>query len=339
MHHSAQPMRSSRFASHERHRAVLDDRVALVARDHADVEETAVFRMAHRLECAFRRIAIILRSLHDAGAGVGERRRQVAQPLGAHDVVGIDHADDGGIGRRALEREIQGTRLEAVERCHVEELEARPESCAMGLDGAPDGFVARVVVDDDDFEVRVVEFSQRVECLYQHLRRLVVSRDVYRDLRQHRCGHGARTKQPLMGRYPMRLGPFVRFREQHRDDAEHADEQDRADQHARDGQVLLRKIVQRPDQHRGRCVDDDRQEAAAALAQGVTVEIEQPQQERGSQHGRGGKHVPVRHPHDRRAEFEFLVAVRVVDTPVRADLALPRAAFQGWSNASMMKYS
>jgi hypothetical protein len=42
MHHSAQPptVLERRRADH-RHGAVLDDRVALVARDHADVEEAA----------------------------------------------------------------------------------------------------------------------------------------------------------------------------------------------------------------------------------------------------------------------------------------------------------
>ena len=123
---------------------------------------------------------------------------------------------------------------------------------------------------------------------------------------------------------PVRLGPLVRLGEQHRDDAEHADEQHGADQHAGDGQVLLREVVQRPDEQRRRCVDDDREEAAAAVAQRVAVEIEQPQQERGRQHRRGGEHLPVRHSHDRRAELEFLLAVGVVDAPVGAGLAFGR---------------
>jgi len=40
-------------ASHQGHRAVLDDRIAFVAGDHADVEEAPVLRVAHRLERAF----------------------------------------------------------------------------------------------------------------------------------------------------------------------------------------------------------------------------------------------------------------------------------------------
>ncbi len=107
--------------------------------------------------------------------------------------------------------------------------------------------------------------------------------------------------------------------------AEHPDQQDGADQHARHGQVLLREIVERPDEHgRGR-VDDHGQEAAAAVAQRVAVEIEQPEHERRRDHRRTGQHVPVRHAYDRCPERELGLAIRIVHAPVRTDLALGRS--------------
>src|SRR5207244_4386070 len=59
-------------APHHGHGAVLDDGVALVARDHADVEEAAVLGVAHGLEGAHDLVAVVLRSLHDRAAPVTE---------------------------------------------------------------------------------------------------------------------------------------------------------------------------------------------------------------------------------------------------------------------------
>ena len=136
--------------------------------------------------------------------------------------------------------------------------------------------------------------------------------------------HPRRLQQAAVLIRPACLGPFVCFREQHGDHAEHAHHQHRADEHAAHRQVLLREIVKRPDQQRGCGVHHHGEEAAAAVTQRVAVEIEQPQHERRGQHGCGCQHVPVRHAHDRRAELEFLLAVRVVDAPVRAHLAFGR---------------
>ena len=144
-------------ATHQGHRAVLDDRVALVARDHAEPEEAPVLRMRHRLEGAFAGVAVVLRSLHDGDTGIVEGRHEIAEPVVLDQVVAVDHGHDRRVRRGVAQREVERPSLEAFERIHVEEAEARPEAGAAGLDRAPHGRVTRVVVDHDDFEVRVVE--------------------------------------------------------------------------------------------------------------------------------------------------------------------------------------
>src|SRR6202035_6113518 len=69
-------------APHHGHGAVLDDGVAVVARDHAYVEEAAVLGVAHGLEGAHARIAVVLRRLHDGDTRIVETLRHIAQPAG-----------------------------------------------------------------------------------------------------------------------------------------------------------------------------------------------------------------------------------------------------------------
>ena len=205
----------------------------------------------------------------------------------------------------------------------MEEAEARPELAAVSLDRPPDGLVLRVVVDDQDLEIRVIEPRQRVEGLDQHLRRLVVGRDVNRHFRQRLDRHGFRSEQARVHRDPVRLGPLMRLGEQHQDHAHHADEQQAADECARDRDVLLREVIEDPGHERRRGVDDDCEEAAATVLQRTAaVEIEQPEQYGGGDHRGRSEHVPVRDAHDRLAERELLAAVGVVDAPVGADPAL-----------------
>ena len=72
-------------------------------------------------------VAVILRRLHEADARIGEQRHQVLQPVRLHDIVGVDDADDLGIGRGVLQRDAQRAGLEAVSFSSVDELEALAE--------------------------------------------------------------------------------------------------------------------------------------------------------------------------------------------------------------------
>ena len=99
---------------------------------------------------------------------------------------------DFGVGRGVHHGEPQGAGLEACEVVGAHELEALAERAAMLLDRQPHRRVRRVVDHQHAFEIRVVEPGDRVERLLEHLRRLVVRRDVDRNLRRGGVGHQRR---------------------------------------------------------------------------------------------------------------------------------------------------
>ncbi len=103
---------------------MLDNRVAFVARHHADVEETPVFGMAHRLEGALAGVAVVLWRLHDAGPLRGEGRHEIAQPARVDHVVGVDHRDHLRPRIRLAKREVERAGLESRQSLEVKETEA-----------------------------------------------------------------------------------------------------------------------------------------------------------------------------------------------------------------------
>ena len=173
-----------RRAPDQAHRAVHDDGVDLVALHHADVEEAGIFAVHGVMHDAALAVAVILRRLHQADLGIGEQRHQVLEPVRLHDIVGVDHADDLGVGGGVREREPQRAGLEAREVVVAHELEALAERAAMLLDRPPQRRIGRVVDDDDAFEIRIVEPRDRIERLLEHLRRLAIGRNVDRDFRR-----------------------------------------------------------------------------------------------------------------------------------------------------------
>ena len=163
MHHVLQPPTSSSASlAHDGHGAVLDDRVVLVALDHADVEEAAIFLIRHRLEQALA----ARRDNPAAPAPARCRRREQRQARGAASTARPDSRCRSRRYRSAprigeLQRLVQRAGLEALHVVHVEEAEARAQRGAMRLDRPPHRLVRRVVVEDDDFEIVVVEPRQR----------------------------------------------------------------------------------------------------------------------------------------------------------------------------------
>ncbi len=127
---------------------------------------------------------MILRRLHETDRGIGEGAHEVLQPMGMHDIVRIEDADDLGLGRGALERKPERTRLEALQPVGAHELEPRPQQPAVILDRAPHAWVGRVVDDDHAFEIGPVELRHAVERLPEHLGRLAAGRDMDRDERR-----------------------------------------------------------------------------------------------------------------------------------------------------------
>ena len=107
------------------HGAVRDDGVDLVPLHHADVEEAGIFAVHHRMHDAPVAVAMILRRLHEPDGRRGKGRHKVLQPIGMHDIVGIEHADDFGLRRGMLEREPERAGLEALQLSSRDEFEAR----------------------------------------------------------------------------------------------------------------------------------------------------------------------------------------------------------------------
>ena len=166
------------------HGAVHHDGVDLVAFHHADVEEAGIFAVHGGVQRAPVAVAVILRCLHQADLGIGESRHQMLEPILVDRVVGVDDADDLGVGGGAGERDAQGAGLESPATfCGVEELEARAEQLRQcSLIGSPERGIRRVVDDHHALEVRIVEAGDRIEGRLEHFRRLEIGRDVDRHL-------------------------------------------------------------------------------------------------------------------------------------------------------------
>ena len=77
-----------------------DDRVELVALNHADVEEAGIFAVHRVVHDAALAVAVILRRLDKADRRVAEQRHKILEPVGLHHVVGVNDADHLGIRRR-----------------------------------------------------------------------------------------------------------------------------------------------------------------------------------------------------------------------------------------------
>ena len=114
-----------------------DDGVDLVPLHHADVEEAGIFAVHHRVQDAAVAVAMVLRRLHQPDVGIGEGRHEILQPVRMHHVVGIEHADDLGLGRRVVQRKPERPGLEALQAVGANEFEARAKQRGSDPRSAP----------------------------------------------------------------------------------------------------------------------------------------------------------------------------------------------------------
>ena len=114
--------------------------------------------------------------------GSAKAGHEVGEPVRGHGVIGVDDADDLGVGGGLRQREPQRAGLVAVEPRRVDEAEALAERAAVLFDGLPHRRARRVVDDDDALEVRIVEPRDRIERRLDHVRRLVIGGNVDRHL-------------------------------------------------------------------------------------------------------------------------------------------------------------
>ncbi len=159
-----------------------DDCVVLIPLDHADVKESGVFAVHGEVHDTTLAIAVILRCLDEAYIRIAEQRHKVLEPVLLYDIVGVDDADDIGIGGGVDEGKTQCAGLKSSEVVGAYELEALTQCAAMLLDRQPQRGIGRVVDDNDAFVVRIIEPRDRIERLLEHLRRLAMRWNMNGDL-------------------------------------------------------------------------------------------------------------------------------------------------------------
>ena len=113
------------LAANHAHRAVLDDRVVLIALNHPNTKEAIVFLVQQPLEQAFVGIAVILWGLHDANFFVGKTRQHSLQPIRVDLIIAIDHANECRRRVSQFKRLVQCASLEALHVLEMIEAELR----------------------------------------------------------------------------------------------------------------------------------------------------------------------------------------------------------------------
>src|SRR3546814_628081 len=80
--------------AHQGHGAMLDDGVALVALDHADLEKAGIFPVDEFLEGVARPVVMVLRRLHEADVRAVEIRHQRLQPVRLDQIRSEEHKSE-----------------------------------------------------------------------------------------------------------------------------------------------------------------------------------------------------------------------------------------------------
>ena len=314
-------------AAHQAHRAMHDDGVHFVPLHHTDIEEAGIFAVHRVMNQTAVAVAVVLRRLHEPDGGIGEQRHQIFEPVRRHDIVGVDDADDFGIGRGVHGRQAQGAGLEAFEIVGQHELEFFTEHAAMLFDRHPHARIWRVVDDDDAFEIRVVEARDGVERLLEHLRRFAIGRNVDRHFRRDEF----RRQRRRVRHQPHRLATEGDRRDlldaRQRDDDQRDKQQcTETEREGRAGHEIV--AVPIGEQGRRPCADgvgrggqqNDLPDGDGARRQ------DRQRQQHAHQQGDAGK-LPVIRIADRAGPAELGVTRRIEQAPIGADAAfeyLPR---------------
>ena len=168
---------------HHCHGAVLNNGIAFISVDHADMEKALVLGLAHRLESIVTTITVVLRSLNNRCIFIIKERHQVCQPLGGDLIIAVDNGDHFRLWSGFSQSKIERACFKPFQWRNVKEAETLTQQGAMLFNGLPHGRISGIVVDYQDFEIGVVDLRQSIEGLFQHLRRLIVSRHMNRDER------------------------------------------------------------------------------------------------------------------------------------------------------------
>ena len=269
---------------------------------------------------------MLLRRLHQADAWVGEHRHQILQPVRMHDIVGVDDADDLGVGRGALHGDAQRAGLEALHLLGVDELEALAERAAVVLDRLPELRIGRVVDDADAFEIRIVEPRHRIERLLQHLDRLEIGGDVDRDLREGDVlADGGGRQRRALGDQPARTAAegdrrdFVDARHRDQDQRHQQDQAERQRERRAEHEIVPGPVGEHGGSPGADAVGGGRKHQR--LHDGRLLDPQDRQRHQDADQERDRRQLPVVLVHDRAGPREFRFARRIENAPIGSDAA------------------
>ena len=199
----------------------------------------------------------------------------------------------------------------------MEEAEAAAELSTAGLDGPPDGFIPGVVVDHQDFKVRVVQSGQCVEGLDDHGRRLVIAGHVDGHLGQRLAGGPGRAlEEARPARAPLGFCPFMGLRQEHGQHARGPEQHENADDHRRHRHVLLGVLVKHPDDQRAGGIGHQGQKTTPEVSKLAATYREDGQHQDSEADGHRGQHPPFGDPDDIGCEGKLGLPFHVVNAPV-----------------------
>jgi len=182
------------FASDHGHGAVLNDGVALVTGDHANLKEAAIFGETHGLEGILVAIAVVLRGLDNGHILIGKLGNEGTEPIRLNDIITVDDRHYFGLRCCFPERIVERPCFKAGERINMEEAETRAQGPAMCLHRLPDGRIFGVVVNDQHLKPRIIKGGQGVDRFNHHVRRFVVGRHMDGNHGQVIIGNGSRCR-------------------------------------------------------------------------------------------------------------------------------------------------
>src|SRR4051812_34712359 len=193
-----------RTTTHDSHCTMLDDRIVFVPLHHPDVEEPAVLFVAHGFKGTLSAVAIILWTLNQSDFRRRKKWHRATKPERFHLIIAVDHGDELRAGIRSLKRLVQRAGFVAAHALQMEKAKAGAERGAMLRHGPPHGVIQRVVVEQDDLELFVIETRQCIQRFDHHGGRLVVGGHMDGDERRlHWNGGGEGAGPPApQGRPP-----------------------------------------------------------------------------------------------------------------------------------------
>ena len=153
------------------------------------MEETAILFEAHVLERGGGPVTVILWPLHECDPLQREERQRAAEPERLDLVIAVDDGDVRGVRIGEPECLVQRAGLESLQSFDVMETKTFAQSRAMRFDRTPGRRFGRVVVENDDLKIFVIEPRQGVQGSDHHRWRFVVAGNMYGNP-QWRFGNG-----------------------------------------------------------------------------------------------------------------------------------------------------